>query len=263
MRRGVDRVAGAPVTWRQTLRAAVLAAGSEAFVSHEAAANLWGVEGYGNVPLELSARLERQIRLAGVRAHRCGTLEDGDVIVRDGLACASPIRLVLDLSGRCSIDQLGKLIDDLLRHRRLRLEDLRERVERTRAAPGRSVRKLRIVLAARIPGYDPGESALEARLRRVFDRYGFPAPTHQHPVTVDGKRYRLDLSYPMRRIYFEGNGFGAHHLAADLDRDARRQNSLVLHGWLPVNFTWRMTDAEIVAVLDRLYDRSANAWRTV
>jgi hypothetical protein len=34
-------------------------------------------------------------------------------------------------------------------------------------------------------------------------------------------------------------------LSSDLDRDARRQNELVLDGWCPIEITWRMSDEEI------------------
>lgn len=262
VRRGVVRVTGAPPSWRQAARAAVLSSGPEAFLSHASAARLYSVE---SVPeaglLELSAPAERKIRIDGVWAHRLGTLEPGDVVLRDGIRCCSPVRLVLDLSGRLTPELLGRLVDELVRRRLLRLESLRERVERTRPAPGRSTRTLHAVLAGRIGGYDPGESTLEARIARVIRRHGFPAPVQQHWVRLGEHRYRLDFAYPGRRVYLEGDGFGFHSTASELDADARRRNRLVIDGWRPLTFTWRMTDAEIVGALDAVYDRGTRAWR--
>ena len=40
-------------------------------------------------------------------------------------------------------------------------------------------------------------------------------------------------------------------LATDLDGDARRQNELVLDGWVPIEITWRMSDAEIANTIRR------------
>ena len=40
-------------------------------------------------------------------------------------------------------------------------------------------------------------------------------------------------------------------LATDLDGDARRQNELVLDGWVPIEITWRMSDAEIAKTIRR------------
>ena len=74
---------------------------------------------------------------------------------------------------------------------------------------------------------------------------GLPQPTQQHKVEVGPRRYRLDFAWPDRKLYLEGNGFGWHSLSSDLDRDARRQNELVLDGWCPIEITWRMSDEEI------------------
>lgn len=211
--------------------------------------------------IELSAPLERKIRLSGVRAHRLGTLEDDDVRLVDGVRCASPIRLVLDMSGRLPPNLLGRLVDELMRRKLLDLDELRHRVDETRPAPGRSVRKLRLVLSQRLPGYDPGESTLEARIVRVIAKHGFPAPVQQFGVASPTGSYRLDFAYPEAGVYLEGHGFGFHNMATDLDRDATRQNRLVGDGWRPLTFTWRMKDKEIVAALDSVYDRTTRSWR--
>jgi hypothetical protein len=116
------------------------------------------------------------------------------------------------------------------------------------------VAKLRKVLAMRLPGYNPGESALEARIARIIDAHCLPRPTPQYRVRYGGTRYRLDFAWPDRQLYLEGNGFGFHALASDLDRDARRQNDLVAEGWLPIEITWRMTDLEIAATVRRFLD---------
>lgn len=261
VRRGVNRVVGAPTSWDQAARAAALAGGELVYVSHEAAARLYGIDGFGRARLEVSAPLTRKVRLAGIRAHRIGTLEEGDIRVHQGVRIASPIRIVLDLSSRLDLDRLGRLVDDLLRSKLLSLEALRDRVARTRPAPGRSVRKLRAVLAGRSVGFDAGQSTLEARIRRVLDRYGFPPPVHQHRVETANRSYSLDFSYPDQMLFLEGDGFGFHSFASDLDNDHRRQNELVVAGWTPLRFTWRMKDAEIVATLDAFYDRAAKRWK--
>ena len=74
-------------------------------------------------------------------------------------------------------------------------------------------------------------------------------PVQQHQVEIDGHRYRLDFAWPDRRIFLEGQGFGFHSMASDLDSDARRQNTLVADGWLPIELTWRMPEDEILGVL--------------
>ena len=153
------------------------------------------------------------------------------------MLCTSPLRTVIDLSGPMTVAELGDVVDDFLRRKLLKLEQLRARVDRTRPAPGRSVVTLRNVLAKRLPGYDTGQSALEARIARIIDDHGLPRPAHQHRVSYGRRRYRIDFAWPDRKLYLEGNGFGSHMLATDLDSDARRQNDLVLDGWVPIEIT--------------------------
>lgn len=254
VRRGVLVVNGAPPTWRQAVRAVLLSAGHDVSTSNDTAARLLGADvswqrATEEERIHVIAPIGRQVTMPGVVSHRSGLIEPGDVIERGGLRCTSGLRTVIDLSGAWPDDRLGKLVDDLLRRRLLSLEELRSRVNRTRPAPGRSVARLRRILAARIPGYDPGESALEARIAQIIDRLGLPRATQQHRVELGGRRYRLDFAWPDRKVFLEGNGFGFHALATELDRDARRQNLAVTQGWRPIEVTWRMSDAEIGDVL--------------
>ena len=255
VRKQVVAIAGAPPTWRQQVRAVILTAGPRVAASHATAARLLGADVADCGSIHVIGPISRMVRLAGVTCHRSMTLEATDVIRRQGISCTSPLRTVIDMSGSLTVKALGKLVDHFLRNRQLTLEDLRERVGRSRPAPGRSIKRLRAVLAARIPGYDPGESELEGRIARIIDRAGLPRPTQQHRVRYEGERYRIDFAWPDRKVYLEGNGFGFHRLSSDLDSDAVRQNELVLAGWTPIEITWRMSDNTIETTIRRFLTR--------
>jgi len=255
VRRGVDAVAGAPQTWMQQVRAVALTCGPRVAVALSTAARLLGAGFVDDDVIHVIGPPSRLVRLAGVTYHRSITLEPGDLVKRYGIQCTSPLRTVIDMSGALSLDALGKLVDHFLRSRQVTLEALRERVDRLRPAAGRSIKRLRAVLAARIPGYDPGESDLEARIARIIDREGLERSTQQHRVRLDGHRYRIDLAWPNRKLYLEGNGFGFHRLSSDLDKDAVRQNALVLDGWTPIEITWRMPDSLIADTIRRFLAR--------
>jgi len=266
VRRDVMVVVGAPPTWRQSVRATVIAAGDGIVASHSTVARLYDVpidEGADptDAVIEVLGPLGRGVRLDGVVGHRTGHLPSIDITTRAGIPCTTPTRLVLDLSGRLDDDALGRLIDELIRRRLIDLEVLRARSRLLRPAPGYSPKRLERVLALRPPRHDPGESVLEARIMAIIQRHGFPAPVQQLCVVIGRHSYRLDFGYPDQRVYLEGDGFGYHGTAADLDRDARRRNDLVVDGWRPLTFTWRMSDEEIVAVLDGVYDRATATWR--
>ena len=111
---------------------------------------------------------------------------------------------------------------------------------RTRPAPGRSVATLRKVLAKRLPGYDPGDSALEARIARVIDAYGLPRPAQQHRVRLREAAVTESTSPgPTVVSTSRATASASTCCATDLDGDARRQNELVLDGWVPIEITWR------------------------
>jgi hypothetical protein len=262
VRRGVYAVEGSAASWLQLVVATMELAGPEVAASHDTCGRLFACRQLANTELlHVTGGLNRHVRLDGVVGHRSSLLVKDDVTWRHGVRCTTPTRLVIDMSGSLGVAALGSLLDDLLRRRLMTIDDLRERVAGLRPAPGRSVARLRAVLALRIPGYDPGESPLETRIVAVLARYGFPPPAQQFEIAFGRHRYRLDFAYPESKVFLEGNGFGAHSIASDLDKDARRQNLMVADGWRPLVFTWRMTDAEIVASMDALYDRAAARWR--
>ena len=68
-----------------------------------------------------------RISLDGVVGHRSGVIEEGDVIIRYGMRCTSPLRTVIDLSGPMTVAELGKVVDDFLRRKLLGFEELRAR----------------------------------------------------------------------------------------------------------------------------------------
>lgn len=251
VRRGVSVVNGTPPSWKQAVRAVLLTREGGVAGSHWTALTLLGGRNTDIDQIHVISDLGHPIALEGVVSHRSGILEEGDLVRRQGMLCTSPLRTVIDLSGPMTVAELGDVVDDFLRRKLLRLEQLRARVDRTRPAPGRSVATLRTVLAQRLPGYDSGESALEARIARLIDEHGLPRPAHQHRVSYGRRRYRIDFAWPDRRLYLEGNGFGSHMLATDLDSDARRQSDLVLDGWVPIEITWRMSDSEIATTIRR------------
>lgn len=269
-RRGVVVIAGVPPSWRQRVRIASIAAGEQVVVSHASAARLYGVEKPTSVHrrwrrddafIEVSATLTRHVRLHGVRGHRTGTWEEDDLSEHAGMPVTSALRTVIDLSSRLGVDGTGRLVDNMLRKKLITMRELRERVQRLRPAPGRSVRILRIVVAARSDDFDAGESTLEARIRRVIARRRFPSPVGQHWVRDGSFAVRLDFAYPEVKLYLEGDGFGFHRFTSDLDRDTRKRNGLIARGWLGLHFTARMTDAEIEASLAAFYDRKTKTWQ--
>jgi hypothetical protein len=247
VRNGLFRLRGAPVTWEQEVLGAVLAGGDRSRGSHFTALRLFGYRGFDDAPTEITVPLERRPRIAGVRVHRSGTIDEADLRSVDGIPVLSAARTLVDVSSRFDDDALGSLIDDGLRRRVLTLAALHAVARRLPTiAPGRSPKRIATLLSLRTAGFHPGDSELESRVYRLLVDAGFPAPARQLRVVANGHTYFLDLAYPDVMLAIEVDGFEFHHARDAFDRDRARQNDLVSVGWTVLRFTSRSTEAEIL-----------------
>jgi uncharacterized protein DUF559 len=86
----------------------------------------------------------------------------------------------------------------------------------------------------------------------VYDsirRFSLPLPVCQHPLEVDGRRYRLDLCYPQERVVVEVDGFEHHNGRTTFDRDRTRGNDIALAGYLVLHVTAAFTDWHIATTV--------------
>ena len=237
-------------SWQRSVLAAVLAAGETAAASHLTAAHLWGVHLECPDEIEITTAIERQIRLEGVVAHRTGILPEHDRTTHLGIPVATMARTIMDLSASLDSERLGRLLDEALRRRLMTLTALHACASRLFApAPGRRPQVVQALLAARVPGYDPGDSDLETRCWDTLREAGVPVPVRQHPVEIGGNRYWIDLAYPHERIAIELDGFDFHRSRTSFDADRARGNALVLAGWQLLRFTSKTSDEEMVACI--------------
>lgn len=112
-----------------------------------------------------------------------------------------------------------------------------------------------MLLAERLPGYDPGDSDLETRVLCLLVSSGFPPPVQQHRLRLGGRTFKIDLAYPARRLAIELDGWEHHRTRTAFDDDRSRANLLVADGWSLVRFTSRSTDDEIVGCIRAALDR--------
>jgi hypothetical protein len=116
---------------------------------------------------------------------------------------------------------------------------------------------IRSLLAARGIGFDPGGSRSELELLDVFRRAQLPAPVQQLLVPVGNKTYRPDFAWPDHKVFAEYYGLPFHIGASAVVADSHRLTALAAAGWLPLVFTHRSTDAEI---MERNAEISHNCW---
>ena len=248
-RRSVYRFTGsAPHRWQAQL-AACLAAGESAVASHWAAGELWGLPGIAARVPELTMPWPVWTRLPGVRAHQSRCLPDEHRAVRHSVPVTTAARTLADLSALAGPRFIGRLVDDALRRRLIRLDELRAVAEQLSTPGRRGLPALREVLDARQEGFRPGDSPAEVELARVLTDGGLPAPVHQHQVVAAGRVYLLDLAYPDRRVGIEYDGWDAHRTRTAFDGDRSRGNDLALAGWTVLRFTSATPRHRIVAAV--------------
>lgn len=253
LRRGVYAVAGTPGTDLQRLMAAVLAAGRGAMASHQAAAWLWDLHDAADPAVIVPAN--RKPKLAGVEVHRRLPLPEASR--RHGIPVTNPLRTVLDL-GATSLDVAERAIDRGLAHRLFTVAGVEAELAR-QAAPGRKgVANLRTALDRRLATERRPPSVLESRMGRLLRDAGLPLPEAEYEVG----RHRLDFAWPVQRVAVEVDGFADHSSLDQFGADRRRQNELVLAGWLLLRFTWDdvcQRPAEVAARIRRAVEVSRPA----
>lgn len=247
---GVYQLVGTASTWESRLLARVLAAGPEALATHRSSAALWQLDGSRLGLPELSIAEGRRFHgPPGVRVHRSGDLHLVTPVMRSGVPTTPVARTLLDLGGVVPAPLLHLAVDDARRRGLADWDALLDTLVAHARRGRRGVGSLRALLQAHGDEVRATDSGFERLVISSLGSAGLPAPLLQHPVELGGRRYRIDLAYPERRLAIELDG--AVHLRRDVwEADHERQNALVLAGWTVLRFTWREYErrpADVVA----------------
>jgi very-short-patch-repair endonuclease len=86
---------------------------------------------------------------------------------------------------------------------------------------------------------------------------GLPAPVLEHPVTVAGTTWRLDLAWPALKVGVELQSVRWHLDRRSQLRDSRKSTALQTAGWLVLPVTshdWRRQPTEVLRVVGDALD---------
>lgn len=245
--RDVYRVAAAPRTGRQRLLAAVLAAGDGAVASMRNAAALFELEEFEADLVELAVPPRRRVRVPRAVVHQSDRLPPEHVTVVDAIPSTTVARTLCDLTAVRPRWAIERAVDRALTRRLTTRHELDRTFLRLSGRGRRRCRIMRVILDARNPVIEAGESPMECRVAQVLVRAGLPCPEQQYSVRIANRQYRLDLAYPEQRVVIEYDGWDAHSTRSAFDRDRCRQNRLSLAGWRILRFTSATSDRAIVA----------------
>jgi very-short-patch-repair endonuclease len=246
---------GSPDTWFRRLQVGLLALGDDAWVSHEAAAALLGLDRSTEGAVEFTVR--RQVRRRGVTGaavHTTAHVGPVDVITVRGFRCTSATRTILDLAAAGTPpDRLAAAVDSAMRLHLSAPLVLLERLSQLRVVGRRGVRTLDALLLD-----SGGETMLERRSLVLVRAAGLPRPETQQRIRGEGRHVaRVDFLYPDLAIVVEVSGRLGHSNPIDRGRDAQRRNELQDLGYAVYEYTWGDITRRPTYVTTTLRDRLA------
>lgn len=213
-------------------RAALLACGNGAVLSHRSAAGAWGIRPDGGSVWDVTVRSSSRLRpAASIRVHR-HRLSDAEVTEVDGIAATTVARTLLDLAGAVPAHHLRRAVE---RADQLELFDLRE-VERILVAhPRRAGRRALVDLLedARLHGLPTTRSDTEAAMLQLCLEHGLPRP--QVNRSIDGKE--VDFRWPEHGLVVEVDGWSTHRGRTAFARDRARDRQHLQSGQRVARFT--------------------------
>lgn len=223
MHRGVFLVGGGELSDRSRWRAALLACGELATLSHESAAAVWRLAGRDS-ETHVSVPASRRVRPAGIRIHRPAVMPRPRWV--DGLRVSSPLETLVDLAAFRSAEGLDRMVDEAARRR---LIDFDSALEAVKGIARRGARQLERALATA----DETDSDLEDVFLAVIRSAGVPEPLTQQKLCG----FRVDFLWPDLRLVVETDGLQFHRTREQQAKDRRRDQRLTAAGYTCLRFT--------------------------
>jgi very-short-patch-repair endonuclease len=248
--RGVYTVGHRLISARGHWKAATLAYGPTALLSHRSAAALLGLRANhsGRIDVSLPSLSSRSRPI--ITAHRSPLLRSEDATTVDNIPCTTVARTLLDLAEVLDDRGVERAIEQA---EILRLFDLRAVNDVLERANGRrgAGRLRRVLEQSSEPRFT--ESELEEAFLELCREHGLPRPEVAVWLSTSEGHLKADFVWWARRLVAETDGYAFHRHRQAFERDHRRDGLLHLAGWKVRRFTWRQiaVDAPLVAATVR------------
>jgi predicted transcriptional regulator of viral defense system len=178
-RRGLDREG----QWR----AALLACGPQAVLSHQSAGQLWGLLAADGGPVETTRPGRPRTRRPGIVTHE-SELRADEVAFSDGIPVTAPSRTIFDLAAMLSKRRLERAMNEADVRRFFDRVSLPQLLERYPGRPGAV--NLRILLAKRSPG-GVTRNEFEEIFAELLGANDLPRPRFNADLALRGLRAPL------------------------------------------------------------------------
>jgi very-short-patch-repair endonuclease len=240
--RSVYLLGPAPPTLMARARAAAMACGDGAVVSHRSAAEMFGLLPETDRTIDVTVVKRNPGVEPGIRLHRVAKLTRHVVTTMRGIRVTSVARTIADLAGTEPPRDVEAAFQEAL-YRKLvtpsGVAAVIKREPRRRGAP---------VVRALLHDPRMTRSEKERLLLRLIDAAQLPRPLTN--VRVHG--YLIDAFWPVERLAVEFDGRDAHDHLLAFDGNRRRDQVLLAHGVRTMRVTGRHMQGEPVAVAVRI-----------
>jgi hypothetical protein len=207
--------------------AAVFAAGDGSALDHRVAADFWRIRRGRPAPITVVA--PRQVRIEGVRVHRCNNLDPRDVTIRNGIPVTTVARTIVDLAEVQTVEQLTNVVHEAAFWELLDLDEVRAVAARLNGRHNLAV--LEEAIAAHLAGSAGSKSEKEDAFHALA-RGRVPKPIAN--VKVLG--HEVDAFWPEFKLIAEVDG-PHHERPRTRRRDRRRDRELKAAGYTVLRFT--------------------------
>ena len=236
--RNVLRVAAAPRTDEQRIKAATLDVPGGAVASYGTAAWLWGFPGFPLRAVEVTARRTQCPRSTLARVHHHHRLVDSHVTTWRGIDVTSVALTIFNLAGVIHYERLKRVVANVCKRAPAVLDQLHDLLPVVAASGRNGITNMRQVLERWPRGSVMPGSGQEIRFEDLMEAAGITGLRRQ--VDLGGHEWigRVDYLDDLTGVIFEVDSELHHTSPEDVAADAARDAALLAAGHPEVVRIW-------------------------
>jgi hypothetical protein len=251
--RGVYALGHRSISRNAHLRAALLACGEGAVISHGTAAAFHGLWDEWPHFIDVTVPVEAGRKIDGVRCRRCRYPEPEEVEVLYGVTVTTVARTLVDLAGILHLPALRQVVGRVAIRRKLDLQAVDVAIYNGRRRRGLKGLELALLPYRTNDGKVPDvRSDLETLLLPHLLEMGLPRPINNAPLHIEGERFLVDFFWEQERVVVETDGRETHETPIAFQSDRRRDQFLAAAGYRVLRITWCQLRDEREVVVNRI-----------
>jgi len=251
--RGVYTVGHRSISRATHLRAALLACGEGAIISHATAAAFWGL--YDEWPhlIDVTVPVEAGRKINGVRCRRCRYPLEEEIAIRYGVHCTTVARTLVDLAGIWGTSSLRRAVGRAAFLKQLDVDALDLAIHNAKRRRGMRILNAIAGDWRTQDGSLPDiRSDFEALVHPQLVRMGLPRPETNVRMLLEGEVLEVDFLWEEQRLVVETDGGGTHETPIAFQQDRHRDQLLIAAGYRVMRITWKQMHGDPEGVVARI-----------